>query len=269
MHLIHRECFFTSASTHRRDKFMECINHSFGSGGMTCGLDPNIVPYFIQSLKRQMKDKLPTKIAIIRPGRQEDGSFFLNDHTVIDEDGELIDFCRDTHVWIDKELISDNDKILVSDTLPKIHVPLSVSVLKEIFLQIQACLKHNLIPGLLIIAGAAMAFHYRQIVSTYGGCSIMVATGPPATGKSTAIKVGLSLFGCSNNNVFVKGTNRGFLERSSISSLPYAIEDPSNRKGKSRANYLDIEELAVDLYNGSSTTNFNAGILQPMSIDTL
>ena len=233
---------------------------------MTCGLDPNIVPYFIQSLKRQMKDKLPTKTAVIRPGRQEDGSFFLNECTVIDEDGQLVDFCQDTHVWIDKELISDNDKILVSDILPKIHVPLSVSVLKEILLQVKACLKHNLIPGLLMIAGATMAFHYRQIVSTYGGCSIMVATGPPATGKSTAIKVGLSLFGCSNNNVFVKGTNRGFLERSSISSLPYAIEDPSNRKGKTKSNYLDIDELAVDLYNGSPTTNFNAGILQPLSI---
>ena len=147
-------------------------------------------------MKRQMKDKLPTKIAVIRPGRQEDGRYFLNDHTVIDEDRELIDFCRDTHVWIDKELISDSDKILVSDILPKIHVPLSKSVLKEMFLQVKACLKHNLIRSLLMIAGATMAFHYHQIVSTYGGCSIVVATGPPATGKSTTIKVSLSLFGC-------------------------------------------------------------------------
>ena len=139
-------------------------------------------------------------------------------------------------------------------------------MLKDLFIQVNTCLKHNFIPGLLMIAGATMAFHYRQIVSTYGGCSMMVATGPPATGKSTAIKVGLSLFGCSNNNVFVKGTNRGFLERSSISTLPYAIEDPSNRKGKSKANSLDIEELAVDLYNGSPTTNYNSGILQPLSI---
>lgn len=99
-------------------------------------------------------------------------------------------------MWIDKELISDSDKILVSDIPPKIHVPLSKSVLEEMFLQVKACLKHNLIPGLLMIAGATIAFHSRQIVSTYGGCSIMVATGPPATGKSTVIKVGLSLFGC-------------------------------------------------------------------------
>lgn len=99
-------------------------------------------------------------------------------------------------MWIDKELISDSDKILVSDILPKIHVPLSKSVLKEMFLQVKACLKHNLIPGLFMIAGATMAFHYRQIVATYGGCSIMVATGSPTTGKSTTIKVGLSLFGC-------------------------------------------------------------------------
>ena len=46
-----------------------------------------------------------------------------------------------------------------------------------------------------------MSFHYRQIVAMYGGCSVLVASGPAATGKITAIKAGLSLFGCSNNNV--------------------------------------------------------------------
>jgi hypothetical protein len=212
-----------------------------------------------------MKERLPTKFAVIKPGKQDDGRYFLNKNTVIDEDGRQIDFSQDTHVWIDKELISD-DKILVSDILPVIHLPLNQSVLKDMFIQVKACLKHNLIPGLLMIAGATMAFHYRQIVSTYGGCSMMVATGLPATGKSTAIKVGLSLFGCSNNNLFVKGTNRGFLERSSISSLPYAIEDPANKKSKSKANCIDIEELSVDLYNGSPTTNYNSGILRPLSI---
>ena len=78
-----------------------------------------------------------------------------------------------------------------------------------------------------------MFFHYKQIVSTF---SIVIASGPPASGKSTAIKAGLSLFGCSNNNLFVKGTNRGFLKRSSVSTLPFGIDDPSQgKKGMSRA----------------------------------
>lgn len=92
---------------------------------------------------------------------------------------------------------------------------------------------------------------------------MVVAAGPSATGKTTAIRVGLSLFGCANNNVFVKGTNRGFLERSSMSTLPYGIDDPKRR---SKSNQLDLCELAVDLYNGSPTTNYSTGILVPISI---
>lgn len=95
------------------------------------------------------------------------------------------------------------------------------------------------------------------------------ATGSPGTGKTTAIRAGLSLFGCANNNMFVKGTKRGFLERSSISALPFGIDDPGHAKGKSRANYLDIPELVVDLYNGAPTTNFNTGILVPMSLPVI
>lgn len=67
---------------------MDLLNQSFGSGGMTCGLDQNILPYFIQNLKRQ--GDLPTKKAIMRPGLQEGSNlYFLNETTTIDEDGEL------------------------------------------------------------------------------------------------------------------------------------------------------------------------------------
>lgn len=228
---------------------------------MTCGLDQNLLPYFVQSLKRQSAD-LPTKFAIIRP-RKQGKLYFMNENITIDEDGILKDF-PESYVWLKKELISDSDRLLVTDILPTISVPLKCSLM-DLFIQARVCLKHNFIPALLVIAGAAMSFHYTQLVKTYGGCSITVATGSSGTGKTTALKLGLSLFGCSNNNMFVKGTNRGFLERSSISSLPYGIDDPK-LKSKSKANQLDISELAVDLYNGSPTTNYSTGILTPLSI---
>ena len=57
----------------------------------------------------------------------------------------------------------------------------------------------------------------------------------------------MDLFGSCNNNVFVKGTNRDFLERSSMSSLPYGIDDPKTGKSKSKTNQLDVSELVVDL----------------------
>ena len=63
----------------------------------------------------------------------------------------------------------------------------------------------------------------------------MVATGDLTTGKSNSIQLALSTSGVSNNNLFVKGTNRAILERSSLKTLPYGIEDPSaGKKGKKR-----------------------------------
>ena len=244
---------------------MDIINHSFGSGGMTCSLDQNAIPYFVQSLKRLCGDKLSTKKAILRPGRHESGLYFMNKDICINQTGKLVD-APNEYVWLKKELISENDKILVSDVIPYITLPLSTRCLVEFVTHIQACLKHNFIPSLLVISGTIMSFHYQQIVDTYGGCSLTIASGPPATGKTTAIKAGLSLCGCANNNMFVKGTNRGFLERSSISTLPFGIDDPGHGKGKSRANNLDLPELVVDLYNGAPTTNYSTGILIPLSI---
>ena len=73
-------------------------------------------------------------------------------------------------------------------------------------------------------------------------CAITIATGPSGTWKSTAIKVALSLFGCSHNSIFVKGTNAGVLERSCRSTIPFGIDDPANCN-KSKSNQLDIGEL--------------------------
>ena len=104
--------------------------------------------------------------------------------------------------------------------VPNIKMPLPFCVLLP---TLEVCMKHNFIPILLVFAGAVMAFHYKKIISLYGGCSMVVSSGPSVTGKTTAIKVSISLFGCCNNNMFVKCTNRGFLERSSMSTLPYGI----------------------------------------------
>ena len=51
--------------------------------------------------------------------------------------------------------------------------------------------------------------------------------------------------------------------------MPFGIDDPSQgKKGKSRANLLDIGEYAVDLYNGEPTANYTTGILTPLSMHT-
>ena len=64
----------------------------------------------------------------------------------------------------------------------------------------------------------------------------------------------------ANNSTHVKGTNAFFLERASLSSLPFAIDDPP-QSNKS----CDLSDLVVDLYNGCKTANLKAGSLRPLS----
>lgn len=72
--------------------------------------------------------------------------------------------------------------------------------------------------------------------------------------------IGFQLLIGANNSIYVKGTNAFFLERSSLSSLPFALDDPpKSAKGS------DLSDLVVDLYNGCKTANLKAGSLQPLS----
>ena len=62
--------------------------------------------------------------------------------------------------------------------------------------------------------------------------------------------------------MYVKGSNAFFLERSAISTLPYAIDDPP--KGSSSG--VDMNELVIDLYNTCKNANLRRGSLEPRSI---
>ena len=63
------------------------------------------------------------------------------------------------------------------------------------------------------------------------------------------------------HSIYVKGTNTFFLERASLSSLPFAIDDPPKISNKNSG--IDINDLIVDLYNGCKTANLKVGSLQP------
>ena len=62
-------------------------------------------------------------------------------------------------------------------------------------------LKHNYISSLLVIAGGVLALHYKTLTKVYAGCPVVVCVGPSETGKSTAIKAALSLFGLYFNSL--------------------------------------------------------------------
>ena len=121
--------------------------------------------------------------------------------------------------------------------------------------------------GLITLGSSVQSFHYEQVVKQLGGCPITILRGDPETGKSLCLKAALSLFGGYPSGYFVKGTNAFFVERASDCSLLFVIDDPNLGKGKStKANYLDVNELVVDMYNGAKTANALRGSRTPLSI---
>lgn len=114
-------------------KFMGQLNYSFGSGGMTCGLDTTQLIDYFQHLQRSNTEPLPVKRAILFTGMQPDGSCVLNEHTFISPEGQLMDASESPYVWLDKDFIYDSDKIKSVDiSLPQIVLPLSTNPLLEL-----------------------------------------------------------------------------------------------------------------------------------------
>ena len=88
----------------------------------------------------------------------------------------------------------------------------------------------------------------------------MIALGESETGKSTAIRAGLSLFGSDDISRYV---NAALLERACRSTIPFAIEEGKGSKTKSKPNSLDLAELIMSVSNGSRSTNLKSGTLKP------
>ena len=230
-------CYFTSESvSNKAARLMSMINHSFGSGGITSALDNTQIVEFVQYLQRSHEEQLPVKKAVLVTGRQPDGTWVLNANTLIYAAG---DFLGDHDmVFLDKNILSESDKIVATDICPQITLPLSLKLLCDLLELMEIIEKHNYISSILVIAGVCLAFHYELLLDLYGGCPITVALGEAETGKSTAIQAGLAVFGGDEICRYVKGTNAAFLDRSSRSTLPFAIEEASKGKAKTRTNHL-------------------------------
>ena len=148
------------------------------------------------------------------------------------------------------------------DILCYIKMPLSCTVMTKFFDVMKICLQHNFEAGIIVVSAMIMMFHYKIVRELFSGCSIPVAIGPPETGKSTAIRLGLALFGLEESSLYVRGTNALFLARSAACILPYAIDDPKG-KSKAKINQLDLGELIIDIFNGSASANMKIGQIKP------
>ena len=110
----------------------------------------------------------------------------------------------------------------------------------------------------LMMGAGVMAFHYQELIRMFRLCPQVMATGPVSTGKSVSILAALSLFGTDNaKNHYLKCSKTFCLQRSSVSSLPFGIDDP--------AFPTDVSDVIVSYYNGTISTNVAYGSLLPLT----
>ena len=96
-----------------------------------------------------------------------------------------------------------------------------------------------------------LAFHYQELIKLFRLCSQVTATEPVSNGKSVSIQAALSLFNA-------KKCSKAFcLERSSILSLPFGINDLSFP--------VDVGDVTVSFYNGMISANVACGSLLPLT----
>ncbi len=126
---------------------------------------------FVQFLKRNVQGGLQTKKAVMVSGQQQSGIFAMNSKCFLDSNGEEVAEVSNPHVWLKRESIMESDKIMMDDVTAVVRKPLSLSSAVDFFLNLKKCLNHNLIPGLLVVSGAVMSFHYRTVIDKYGGCA--------------------------------------------------------------------------------------------------
>lgn len=199
---------------------MNQLNVSFGSGGMTSALENNTLVEYFQYVQRDFKGQLPIKKGVLGPGFYSD-IYVANQDTFISPSGHLLDIA-DTHlVWLNRDVVFEQAKLRCSDITPAILHPLNSDVLMDFFHLLKSISKHNLIPTLLIVAGAIQCFHFESVVACFGHCPIPVALGQAETGKSTALQAGLALFGCDEIGMCVKASNSILLERACSSGTYY------------------------------------------------
>ena len=296
-----RRCFFTSDSILMKSKFLNQLNVSFGSGGMTSALENNTLVEYFQYVQRDYDGQLPIKRGVLGPGFHSD-VFVANENTFIAYDGNQLQPSQTSCVWLNRDAVFEQSKIKCADITPTIVHPLNNDVLCDYFRLLTQISKHNLIPTLIMVAGAVQCFHFESVVEQFGHCPIPVACGEPETGKSNALQAGLSLFGCDEIGMCVKASNSILLERACSSGmyvaivisawhdligplasahshvlcpkitvcplsiavgLPFAVEESKKSKTNSKTNNFDLGELIMDLSNGSRSANLRTGSIKP------
>ncbi|XP_078618193.1 uncharacterized protein LOC144885886 [Branchiostoma floridae x Branchiostoma japonicum] len=99
--------------------------------------------------------------------------------------------------------------------------------------------------SLCLFGGTVLSLAYEPVMSVKNMCPVVLATGPPAAGKTSALRACLSAVGRSDVDDF---TETSALFESETSSLPFGWDDPQNSK--------TLGGAAMQLFNKAGKTSY-------------
>ena len=104
------------------------------------------------------------------------------------------------------------------------------------------------------LASSVMCLHYESILEFYEGCPVCDSS---QTRKTQACKAALVLVGTQDKCSY----NKWFVNRCSLSSMPFGIDDPRDlidKKGSATVS-AELLDLCNNIYDGGIVANFTHG----------
>ena len=207
---------------------MTQLNATFGSGGMSCEFSDSQLTSFVHFLQRQCSEACSHDNWTAATQRCVGVQPHCANQLTI---GEVISSDEAKYVWIEQTLLEDKynkkSKIPREDLTAEINTPLANDInsfLRNLAKLMNKYMKHNFISSVVLMGGSVMLFNFASIAKTYGGCPIPIAIRPPQTGKTTAIRTGLSLAGVQESSYYVKGTKIFFFGSAPVSRRCHAMK---------------------------------------------
>ena len=228
--------------------------------------------YHFLKNKFEFDDINKRKIGSSTIGRQADkDTWILSSTLYINGDGVIVSKDSSKYVWLSHIALQNagnTSDINCASLSPRVSLPLSTDNLSPLLLQLKKCFKHNFVPSVMALASSVMSLHYETILDNYEGCPVPYLYGVSQTGKTQACKTALALVGMQKKGFYKKNTSqKWFLDRCSLSSMPFVIDDPRDLKDRKGNTTVPAEllDLANDIFDGGIVANLRTGAIWPRS----
>ena len=224
------------------------LNDSFPTAGLTCSMQDHQLSEYLQIRKRNTS-RLPEKLAVRIVGQQDRNIWVFGPNCHINSDGILVNLDESSYVWISH--LYSGPGVAPHQSACNVMLPLDAKALPSLITTLKDVMQHNFIPSLLALGACAMALHYNTVMKNYMNCPIPIICGSPGTGKTTALRCGLSLLGAYPQRFWSHATKEKYVSLCSNSSLPLGIDDPRSQ--------AVISDLVMSLYSEAQEGTVSRG----------